>query len=56
MTSWAISDQDDLDIEGARKQLERVRAKVREVIKIMTIEQALLAQRLVRESGRRRGP
>ena len=43
------------DLDAARKQLEDQRSEVEAIIKILTAEQALKAQRIVREAGRRRG-
>jgi hypothetical protein len=41
------------DLDEAREQFRRVKELANTVIKIMTAEQALLAQKVVREAGRR---
>lgn len=55
VVNWALTQHEDMDLPTARKKLAQVRELSRQVIKIMTAEQALLAERLVRESGGRRG-
>lgn len=44
----------DKDLEKARRRSTWLDAKTAEVIKIMTAEQAILAQKVVLEAGRRR--
>lgn len=38
-------------LQEAKKQLVTVETEARTVVKIMTVEQAMLARRIVRESG-----
>lgn len=41
------------ELDAARRQLVQAQKVVRDVIYVLTVEQALLAQRLVKEAGRR---
>ena len=42
----------DPELQEARRRLDEVKREAVEVIKIMTAEQAIRAQRVVREAGR----
>lgn len=42
----------DLTPQQARKMLEAAKKEAREVILVLTVEQALLAAKVVREAGR----
>lgn len=50
----ALTNDPDMDTKKARKLLDVVKAEVRDAVKILTAEQALKAQRVVREAGRAR--
>lgn len=54
--SWAraMDRHEPKTIEEAKQRLKAVRAAADEVIFIMTVEQAIRAQRVVREAGKRR--
>ena len=43
------------ELRIARETLSRFEDDARNVIKVLTVEQALKAQRIVREAGRRKG-
>jgi hypothetical protein len=43
----------DSDLPAAKKALAKVQAEAKTVIKILTAEQALLAQKVIKEAGRR---
>lgn len=49
----AIAMTRDEELRAAKRRLVEVKAMVAEVIMIMTAEQALKAQRVVREAGRK---
>lgn len=50
--NWALT-KPDPDLKKAHEELKRIQLDSREVILIMTAEQAMKAQRVVREAGRR---
>jgi hypothetical protein len=49
----ALTSKPDPDLKRAHEELRRIQADSREVIRIMSAEEALKAQRVVREAGRR---
>lgn len=54
MAAVAVMKRDKIDLKSAKKLNAQIRAAAEEVILIMTAEQALLAQRVVREAGHRK--
>ena len=53
LVNWSLTSRPDPDLKKAREDLRRVQSDSREVILIMTAEQAIKAQKVVREAGRR---
>lgn len=55
MTAIVTTKRHQTTIEEAKKQLKQLQAFSDTVVRIMTAEQALLAQKVVREAGKKHG-
>lgn len=50
--NWTLTTKHDPDLAKAKKRLDSQHSETRKMIRVLTAEQALLAQRVVREAGR----
>lgn len=53
LVNWALTGDSKDDLATAQKHLANIQREVREIIRILTAEQALKAERVVKEAGRR---
>ncbi len=51
--NWTLTSPPDPDLKRFREQLRHVQSDSKAVIRVMTVEQAILALKIMREAGRR---